>query len=220
MIVTAAIVDYGLGNLFSVHHACHAVGIDAEITSDKTRIMQADMVLLPGVGAYADAMSTLHRLDLVRPLQDIPASGRLLVGICLGQQLLMTESYEFGVHQGLGLIPGTVIRFDASQGIERPLKVPQIGWNRICPTRAWQDTSLTGIAEGEYMYFVHSYHTVPAQPDVTIATARYGKIEFCAALESENIVAFQFHPERSAQQGLQIYRNLMQRASQLREQQS
>lgn len=213
-----AIVDYSLGNLFSVKHACDHVGLHAWITSDKHDLEQADAVILPGVGAFGDAMECLRRLDLVRPLQDISQSDRLLVGICLGQQLLMSESYEFGRHQGLGIIEGDVVRLENPTSLAGPLKVPQVGWNRIHPKQpgtdahghvtAWQGTPLAPIADGEFMYFVHSYFVRPAEPDVVLAVTRYGQIEFCSAIKKGNVIAFQFHPERSSIAGMQIYRYL------------
>lgn len=206
----AAIVDYGLGNLYSVKHACGHVGLQAEITSSKEAIANARVVILPGVGAYGDAMATLHRLDLVSVLKDIAASGKPLIGICLGVQLLMTESFEFGRHKGLGIIEGQVVPFDQPREGERMLKVPQIGWNRVWhPENArWEDTLLNGVADGEYMYFVHSYIVQPEDPAVILSMSRYGQIEFCSSVQCGNVFACQFHPERSGAAGLKVYWNL------------
>lgn len=206
-----AIVDYGLGNLFSIEQACAFVGLNSIITSTKEDILGADAVILPGVGAYGDAMLTLHRLDLVNVLRDISESPKPLVGICLGLQLLMTESYEFGHHKGLGIIEGPVVPFDAPKEEEHILKVPQIGWNRIFqPANGlrWHGTLLDRIDEGEYMYFVHSYTVQPQESNVILSTSRYGQIEFCSSIQSGNVFACQFHPERSGLEGIQIYRNL------------
>jgi glutamine amidotransferase len=206
-----AIVDYGLGNLFSVEQACAFVGLNSIITNSKKDILGADAVILPGVGAYGDAMLTLHRLDLVNVLRDIVESAKPLVGICLGLQLLMTESYEFGRHKGLGIIEGPVVRFDAPKEKERILKVPQIGWNRIFqPTNGlqWRGTLIDRIDEGEYMYFVHSYTVQPQDSNVTLSTSHYGHIEFCSSIQHHNVFACQFHPERSGPEGIKIYRNL------------
>ncbi|MBI3986006.1 MAG: imidazole glycerol phosphate synthase subunit HisH [Lentisphaerae bacterium] len=126
-----AIVDYGLGNLFSVGQACEHAGLQPTLASDAPALLKADAVILPGVGAFGDAMESLHRLDLTGPLKDTAAAGRPLIGICLGLQLLMSESHEFGRHAGLGLIAGSVVRFDKPQGPDRMLKVPEVGWNRI-----------------------------------------------------------------------------------------
>jgi imidazole glycerol-phosphate synthase subunit HisH len=204
-----AIVDYGLGNMFSVRHACEYAGISAVATSDKREILAADAVILPGVGAFGDAMAALHGLDLVQPLQDIAVSDKLLVGVCLGMQLLMTESCEFGMHRGLGILEGTVVPL-AGQ-----VKVPQVGWNRILMVNSrdpsadrWANSPLADQIEGVYMYFVHSFYTQPADPAVVLATTEYGDITFCSSLQHRNIFACQFHPERSGSHGLQIYRNI------------
>jgi len=206
-----AIVDYGLGNLFSVQQACTFVGLNSIITNSKKDILDADAVILPGVGAYGDAMLTLHRLDLVNVLRDIAESAKPLVGICLGLQLLMTESYEFGRHKGLGIIEGPVVLFDAPKEKERILKVPQIGWNRIFqPVNGlqWHGTLLDRIDEGEYMYFVHSYTVQPQDSNVILSTSRYGHIEFCSSIQYRNVFACQFHPERSSLKGMKVYNNL------------
>ncbi len=209
-----AIVDYGLGNLFSVKQACAFVGLNSIITNSRKDILGADAVILPGVGAYGDAMLTLRRLDLVNVLRDIVESPKPLVGICLGMQLLMTESYEFGCYKGLGIIEGPVVRFDAPKEKDRMLKVPQIGWNCIFQPAndlRWHRTLLDRIVEGEYMYFVHSYTVQPQESNVILSTSRYGHIEFCSSIQSGNVFACQFHPERSGPKGLQIYNNLANR---------
>ena len=205
-----AIVDYGLGNLFSVKQACEHVGIQASITASKHELLHADAVILPGVGAYGNAMEALHKLDIVSVLQEVVAAGTPLVGVCLGMQLLMTESYEFGRYKGLGIIPGSVVRLDQPVEGSRVLKVPHIGWNRLRAARPWPNTLLGDIADNEYMYFVHSYITQPEDPGIILSTSRYGHIEFCSCLGFRNIFACQFHPERSGAQGLKIYRNLAQ----------
>jgi glutamine amidotransferase len=201
-----AIVDYGLGNLFSVGRACEMAGLHAEITASAEKITGADGVILPGVGAFGDAMATLRRLDLVGVLQDLAASSTPLMGICLGVQLLMTESQEFGRHQGLGVIAGQVVRLPRPTDRGRTLKVPQVGWNRIAPAgRPWDGTPLGNTAPGSYMYFVHSYVVQPEDPGVALSVTRYGDVEFCSSLASRNIFACQFHPERSGAAGLAVY---------------
>jgi glutamine amidotransferase len=211
-----AIVDHSLGNLYSVKHACLHVALNAEITSSKQDILNADAVIVPGVGAFGDAMAALHRLDLVSVLRDIAASSKPLIGICLGVQLLMTESYEFGRHKGLGIIEGDVVRFDNPRESKRTLKVPQIGWNQIrkyapagsAEVDPWAGTLLDRTRNNEYMYFVHSYIVQPQDPSVILSTSRYGHIEFCSSVRRGNVFACQFHPERSASQGLGVYQNL------------
>jgi len=207
-----AIVDYGMGNLFSVRRACERAGLTALVTSDKNTLLSAVGVILPGVGAFGDAMATLSRFDLVAPLKEVAARGTPLLGICLGMQLLMTESSEFGNHQGLGLIEGRVVRFERPLGPHGPLKVPQIGWNSIYPPNhsptasdPWARTLLSGIATGAYMYFVHSHYVCPATTE-PLSTSAYGHIEFCSALAKDHITACQFHPEKSGPAGLQVYR--------------
>jgi len=208
MSIGVAIVDYGLGNLFSVKHACGHVGLAAEITSDCRKIMGADAVILPGVGAYGDAMDALRRLDLVQPLRDLAGEGRPLVGICLGMQLVMSGSDEFGWHEGLGLVSGRVVRFEHPEENGRSLKVPQIGWNRVRRAgAAWEGGLLDGLKEGVHMYFVHSFYAKPEE-DVSVCTSRYGQIEFCSGLRKGGVWAFQFHPERSGPDGLRMYVNL------------
>jgi glutamine amidotransferase len=208
---TVAIVDYGMGNLFSVKHACEHTGLAAEITSSRQAVLDADAVILPGVGAFGDAMATLREFDLVSALQEVATAGKPLVGICLGMQLLMEESFEFGRHAGLGIIPGTVIRFENPGGAQRVLKVPQVCWNRLYRVAGpdpWAGTLLQGLPDGVFMYFVHSFYVQPEHPEVAVATTRYGSIEFCSALSFGNIFACQCHPERSGPQGLQVYRHL------------
>jgi glutamine amidotransferase len=213
--VTAAVVDYGLGNLFSVRQACEYAGMDVVVTTRSDALLARDVVILPGVGAFGDEMATLRRLDLIGVLRDIAVSDKPLIGICLGIQLLMRESQEFGVHQGLGVIEGCVVRLPNTRQSGRNAKVPQVQWNRIfraehAPAQGdtWADTPLADVADGEFMYFAHSYHVVPADPAVTVAVSRYAGVDFCSALHWRNVVAFQFHPERSGVPGLQVYRNI------------
>jgi len=207
-----AIVDYGRGNLFSVQRACETVGLGAEITRDPAALASCDALVLPGVGAFGDAMETLRRLDLVGPIRDAAASGKPLIGICLGVQLLMSESQEFGRHRGLGLVPGEVVPLPSPREGDRALKVPQVGWNRVHPagggSERWDGTPLAGVAQGEYMYFVHSFIVVPEDPSVALSTTRYGDVDFCSSVRLGNIFACQFHPERSGRRGLVVYENL------------
>lgn len=212
------IVDYGLGNLFSVKHACESVGMEATITSGRQKILAAFVVILPGVGAFGDAMKALERLDLVSVLRDIAESQKLLMGICLGMQLLMSESEEFGRQRGLDIIQGEVLGLRPSLGGGRKVAVPHVGWNSIHPTkrpgvsnnqeRSWESSLLTGLAYGSFMYFVHSFYPKPGDPAVILSTTRYDQIEFCSSFRRGNVFACQFHPERSGPHGLRVYRNL------------
>ena len=202
-----AVVDFHLGNLFSVQRACETVGLTAEITSDKSRVLAADAVILPGVGAFADAMNNLTQLDLISPIKDFISSGKPLLGICLGLQLLMSESEEFGHFRGLDIFSGRVKKFQTPNG-HAPIKIPHVGWNRILKnTRAWDGSLLEGLLEGDFMYFVHSYCIVPEQKDILLSLTNYEGVEYCSSVSSGNVFACQFHPERSAQRGLKIYQN-------------
>jgi glutamine amidotransferase len=203
-----AIVDFGLGNLFSVQRACEQAGLSAAITADKRDILGAKAVILPGVGAFGDAMAALRRLDLPAVLAEVAAMGKPLMGICLGMQLLMSESQEFGRHRGLGLVEGEVVRLQNADLGPRRLKVPQVGWNRLRPAAPWQDTPLKGLSPGEFMYFVHSFYVRPAEQTVVLAATTYGPVEFCSSLKRGSIFACQFHPERSGPAGLLVYRGL------------
>jgi len=215
---TAAIIDYGLGNLYSVQQACGKVGIESNITADRTAIEAADAVILPGMGAFGDAMDHLRRLDLVHLLRDLAAAGKPMFGVCLGLQLFMSESCEFGRHEGLNLIEGDVIRFESPvetrliDGKPRDfnLKVPLIGWTPICEARSWDGTVLEHVTPGASMYFVHSFYVRPTDPSAVLSTSHYGHIEFCSSLQKDNLFACQFHPERSGAEGLKIYRQFAQ----------
>jgi glutamine amidotransferase len=207
------IVDYGMGNLFSVRQACRREGLDALITSEPRDLQGADLLILPGIGAFGEAMATLDELGLSDAVREHVRSGRTTLGVCLGMQLLMERSHEFGVRTGLGILRGEVVRFDSPEEGGRRLKVPQVQWNSVRRARpggpdVWMGTPLAGLSDGEYFYFVHSYHVRPADDSVTVATARYGGIEFCAAVAHKNVFACQFHPERSGPAGLRVYRNL------------
>lgn len=207
-LMKAVIIDYGICNMFSVKHACENVGFTASISSSPDEIKNADIVILPGVGAFGDAMDSLRRLQLIEPIKDVIASGKPFIGICLGLQLLMDESEEFGNHQGLGIIPGVVRKFRGEA-----LKVPHMGWNRIkTPERQtgnlWTETPLNGISQGEFFYFVHSYFIEPENKDQILTVTEYGNQIFCSALHWKNVYAFQFHPERSGLMGIHIYQNL------------
>ena len=193
-----AIVDYGVSNLRSVQKALEKVGAEAAITDDVAAIRQADGVLLPGVGAFGDAMEVLNRRGLAAALWDVFKAGTPLLGICLGMQLLFEESEEMGLHQGLGFLPGRVIRFGTG------LKVPLIGWNQVHPLRT--DGLLNGVQEGDYAYFVHSYYVVPSDAAIISGTTDYG-VDFASVIEQGRVFGIQFHPEKSQDVGLRILRN-------------
>lgn len=209
---TVSIIDYGMGNLFSVRQACEHVGVNPVVTSDKSVIESSDALILPGVGAFGDAMSFLQRLDLISPIKDFISAGKPFLGICLGLQLLMDESEEFGIHKGLGIIPGKVIKFPRQNSDGSRNKVPQVGWNKITKNplslkRDWVNTPLMNIMDAEFMYFVHSFYAAPEQKELILTLTKYGQTEYCSSLLYGNIFAVQFHPEKSSLEGIKIYRN-------------
>ena len=195
-----AIVDYGVSNLRSVHKAFEHVGADAVVTGDPAVIARADAIVFPGQGAFGDAMRHLHRHGLVTPLREAVAAGKPFFGICLGLQLLFEASDEMGQHEGLAILAGRVER------IETPYKIPHIGWNQIHPARA--HPLLGGVAPGAYAYFDHSFVERPRDPALTLATTDYGETFVCAVAH-DNVMAVQFHPEKSQTVGLQIVRNFV-----------
>ena len=203
------IIDYQLGNLFSVQQACLHLGYDAVITSDPSTLLSADYAILPGVGAFADAMHNMRSLDLVEPLKDFVHSGKPFMGVCLGLQLLFTESEEFGSTKGLNLIEGVVKKFLPKNTEGEVLKVPQIAWNQIneiSPSN-WADTPLHTCKNGDFMYFVHSYFVEPKSQEVVLSTTEYGGYNYCSSIREKNIFACQFHPEKSSSEGVNIYAN-------------
>lgn len=200
-----AIIDYKLSNLFSVKHAFDYLKIASKITSDKSVILASDAAILPGVGAFGDAMKNLNKLGLVEVINSLITSGKPFMGVCLGMQLLFTESDEFGIHQGLNIVKGKVKRFAKR---DKQIKVPQIGWNRIQKTEiSWANSPLKNINNGDFMYFVHSYYVVPNNRNVVLSETIYEDIKYCSSLLSDNIFATQFHPEKSGQEGIKIYRD-------------
>ncbi len=201
------IVDYGLGNLFSIKQALVAVGTNAVFSSKAEDILNCDGILLPGVGAFADAMNRLNELKLVEVIQKSARDGKSILGVCLGLQLLFEQSHEFGVHRGLGLIPGEVVRFpEAFEGIS--LKVPFIGWNKLHLTKVGKDDAIfSSFKQDLNIYFVHSYYVKPKLDAEILANCEYQGFAFPAVVRYRNTVGIQGHPEKSAEQGLEIYKN-------------
>ncbi len=193
-----AIIDYGMGNLRSVQKAIEAVGHVAEVTPDPERIRAADKVILPGVGAFADAASELRRTGLGDAFKEAVRAGKPCLGVCLGLQLLFDVSEEDGLHEGLGLLPGRVVRFKPFPG----LKIPHMGWNTLRVRRPVP--ILEGLGEAPSVYFVHSYHAVPDRHDDIAAEADHPE-PFPAIVWRENLMACQFHPEKSQKVGLAMY---------------
>jgi glutamine amidotransferase len=195
-----AIIDYQMGNLRSVQKAFEKVGHAAEITADPTVLERAERVVLPGVGAFADAIAELRRRDLIEPIKAAIASGKPFLGICLGMQLLLDVSYEDGEHRGLGVVPGEVRRFD----LPHEYKVPHMGWNGVHFRKP--APIFRGIQGGAYFYFVHSYYVVPKDENVIAGVASYPE-PFCAVIQRGNLFATQFHPEKSQAAGLRLLKN-------------
>lgn len=195
-----AIIDYGMGNLRSVQKAFEAVGHRAEVTPDPEAVARASKVILPGVGAFADAIAELRRTGLDQAFGEAVAAGKPCLGVCLGLQLLFDASEEDGLHQGLGLLPGRVVRFAPAPG----LKVPHMGWNTLRIVRP--APLFAGLEPDPSVYFVHSYHAVPADPAHVAAESDY-PTPFAAAVWRDNLMAAQFHPEKSQKLGLAMYAN-------------
>ncbi len=213
------IVDYGMGNLRSVQKGLEQVGSAARISSAPSEIRSASKLILPGVGAFGDAMKHLRERELIEPVLEFARSGRPFLGICLGLQLLFEVSQEEGEFPGLGVLPGRVVRFDFStptasdaataavpEGAPNAgiLKIPHMGWNQV--RWDWPSPMLNGLESGTHFYFVHSYYVVPSDERVTLGRCDYG-YPFAAIVERDNIFATQFHPEKSQTAGLTILRN-------------
>lgn len=192
------IIDYGVGNLFSLKSSLRAIGIDADYTRNPAEIRKADKLILPGVGAFRDAREALRSTGLDRVVREEAGKGKPLMGICLGMQMLFDRSYEYGEYEGLGLIPGEIVPMDGR--IPKDLPIPHIGWNELMlkqPSPLMKNT-----ANGDYVYFVHSYYAeTPAE--YVIATTDYG-VEMTAAVQKDNVYGCQLHPEKSSEVGLSI----------------
>jgi len=195
-----SIVDYGMGNLRSVHKGFEKLSFSACVIERPEEIRCADKLVLPGVGAFADAMDGLRARQMIDPIHDFISSGRPFFGICLGMQLLFDKGYEDGEFDGLGVLPGRVIRFAANAGY----KVPHMGWNQLRIRRP--APLLDGVADESFVYFVHSYYVLPMDESITTAETDYGG-SFTSIVWRDNIFATQFHPEKSQQVGLRLLRN-------------
>lgn len=204
------VVDYGMGNLRSVGKALESLGFAAMVSGSAAELSRCRGIVLPGVGAFRDCMANLRRQGLLPFLSGVLAEGRPFLGICLGLQVLFSESEEFGRHEGLGFFRGRVVRFPrglslaSPPGEAVPLKVPHMGWNRV--EISAEHPVLQGIPNGTYFYFVHSYYVVPEDPAVVACRTSYG-IEFAAAVGKGNLLAVQFHPEKSQAAGLAVLSN-------------
>ena len=202
-----AILNYNIGNLSSVKNALNALGAEAQIISNPSEVAKFDKLILPGVGAFGDAVAHLNQSGMNEAIKDFAKSGKYLLGICLGMQLLMDKSYEFGEFEGLGLIKGEVVKFESEN-----LKIPQMGWNRIDIVR---ESPLLGglsglhnIPNGAFLYFVHSFYVKNRHSENVVATCDYG-VRFSAIIQKDNIFGIQPHPEKSANLGLKILENFI-----------
>ncbi|KKM94983.1 hypothetical protein LCGC14_1192800 [marine sediment metagenome] len=199
-----AIIDYEMGNLKSIYKCVKHLNVESTITENPKEILNADGVILPGVGAFGDAMRHLKEKNLISIIKEVVSENIPLFGICLGQQLLFSTSFEMGEYNGLNLIEGEVISFD----IKKVDKIPQIGWNNV----NFVDNGnflIQGIPNDSYFYFVHSLYTIPKNPKYIVGKTKYGDIEYCSIICKDNIFATQFHPEKSSRNGIQVYQNFI-----------
>ena len=198
------VLDYGAGNLRSVARACGHAGFPPEVTADPRSLERAAAVVMPGVGAAADTMRNLQECGLVEPLREYIAANRPFLGVCMGMQALLTASDEGGDHRCLDIVPGRVRRLPSRNGVA--LKIPHMGWNRV--DQVAEHPAWAGIPNGSYFYFVHSYYPDPEDRSLVIGTTEYG-VTFASAVARDNLVATQFHPEKSGEMGLRLYRNFL-----------
>lgn len=198
-----AIIDYGLGNLRSVSKALESAGASVCVTNEREDIFKAKGIVLPGVGAFHCGMRNLKNMGLINVLNDVIREGKPFLGICLGLQLLFSETEEHGIHKGLDIIKGRVKRFTGS------IKIPHMGWNEVKIKKGARNFG--GIPDNSYFYFVHSYYVEPEDKDVVAATTEYGR-EFTSAIEKDNIFGVQFHPEKSGELGLKLLGNFVKHA--------
>lgn len=200
------IVDYGVGNLLSVSRAFEHLGATVAVSSDPAAIAAAERLVLPGVGAFGAGMAELGRRNLIEPIQAFAATGRPFLGICLGMQMMLSQSEEFGSHQGLGLIPGKVVALSRTTPASESRKIPHIGWSALVPAHdgAWAGSALEAVEPGRFVYFVHSFMAQPDQPEHVLAQCLYGGEPVVAAVGRDNLLGCQFHPEKSGAVGLAI----------------
>jgi imidazole glycerol-phosphate synthase subunit HisH len=209
MKMDVAIIDYKMSNLFSVQAACEKVGLSSVITSNKNEILDAKIAILPGMGAFGKAMKYLVDTKLDKTILKFVDSGKPFIGICLGLQLLFESSEEFGSYKGLGLVKGIVKKFQfySDEFVKYP--VPQIGWNKINGNGiSWGKTLFSNNHNNDFMYFVHSFYVEPEDESIILSRTTYGNTEYCSSIQHNNIFACQFHPEKSGEIGLNIYKNL------------
>lgn len=209
------VVDYGMGNLFSISRAISYLGGNALISAEPKKIEAAERLILPGVGAFGEGMKELKNRHLIEPILSYVTKERPFLGICLGMQIMLTQSDEFGKHNGLNLFEGNVIRFREPEPDNKFFKIPHFGWNKIFPSAEKKtndfpsDTVLKNIPTDSYFYFVHSYYCQPLEQELILAESEYGLDKFCAVMGKNNIYGCQFHPERSGQKGLALLKTFL-----------
>ena len=209
-----AVIDYGVGNLFSLKSSLAAIGQEAVVTRDQEELDRADHILLPGVGAFGDAVEKLRSTGMDRAVLRQAAAGKPLLGICLGMQMLFDESEEFGLHKGLGLIPGRVVKIPDTDVDGHSQKVPHISWDPLYPGGGRTDfsgTALAALKPGEECYFIHSYEAKPVRDEDRLADTVYGGREICAAASHGSVLGCQFHPEKSGAVGLKIIEEFLKK---------
>lgn len=203
-----ALIDYGVGNVKSIRNAFEHQGSKVILTRERDVILKADGLVLPGVGAFSHAMDNLNKYGLLEIIKDFAQTGKPLLGICLGMQMLLEQSEEFGITKGIGLIKGKVIKLPVEQSVN--LKLPHISWNEILPKKInWQNTILDNIAENTDMYFVHTFIAKPDNDDEVLSITEYAGVQFCSSVKKDNIYGCQFHPEKSSEHGLSIIKNFI-----------
>ncbi len=206
------IVDYGMGNLLSVSRAFEHCGASVILTNSPDAIENAERLVLPGVGAFANGMAGLSSKALIDPVKRFSISNRPFLGICLGMQMMLDISEEFGIHKGLGLIDGKVMAIPPAVADGKPHKIPHIGWNSLLIPhirKSWNDTIFADVAPEESVYFVHSFVVVPKNEENNLAYCEYNGIKLCAAIKSGNMYGCQFHPEKSGDVGLRIIKKFL-----------
>ena len=202
------IIDYGCANILNLARAIKFIGYEVDITHDKNKIINSSYVILPGVGAFGNAMKQIEKYNLHNTILEYAKSNKPLLGICLGMQILLTVSYEFGVHKGLGLIEGKVIKISNEKNKE--IKIPHMGWNEIYPNnnkKEWKNKILKNSSIGKSFYFVHSFVCITKNYDSTVAVCNYSDISIPAVVATGNVFGCQFHPEKSADNGLAVLKN-------------
>ena len=207
------IVDYGASNLLNVVRALTHLGAEAKIGESAREVAEAEKLILPGVGAFGDSMAEISARGLSDAIKIFVESGRPFLGICVGMQLMLEESCEFGRHEGLALIPGRVEAIPAAAPDGKPLTVPHMGWSEVSPPQngiTWKGSLLDGLSPGTSFYFAHSYIVVPEEENHRLVECNYDGVKFCAGVRKENLHGLQFHPEKSASAGLEVLRAFLQ----------